>query len=172
MLPRCFHFEVHDSCQDPLSLFSDCLSAWPPANQKWCCYLVWIWHGNSLMIQAPNDIHNILHHWGPLTWFNFNPSMDKWLRAHLCVRLTYLSIPKLQRLHRWSLIMDNQFHFTLYNGCNHLFMLGLKLKHVSKRGWWCFILTDQHIIIHVLSSGTFIRVAPAFCDRKSQSGPP
>ena len=41
----------------------------------------------------------------------------------------YLSIPKLQRCNRWSLEMD-----TLYNGCNYLSMLGLKLIHVSKRG--------------------------------------
>ena len=46
----------------------------------------------------------------------------------------YLSIPKLQRLHRWSLGMDRQFHSTLYNGCYYLSMLGLKLNHVSKRG--------------------------------------
>ena len=45
-----------------------------------------------------------------------------------------LSIPKLQRLHRWSLGMDKLFHPTSYNGCNHLSMLGLKLNHVSKMG--------------------------------------
>ena len=28
---------------------------------------------------------------------------------------------------------DKQFHPTLYNGCNYLSMLGLKLNHVSKR---------------------------------------
>ena len=48
----------------------------------------------------------------------------------------YLSIHKLQRLHRWSLRMDKQFHPTFYNGCNYLSMLGLKLNHVSKRGHW------------------------------------
>ena len=41
-----------------------------------------------------------------LTWFNFNPSMDKLLRAMKSVGWNYLSIPKLQRLHRWSLGMD------------------------------------------------------------------
>ena len=45
-----------------------------------------------------------------------------------------LSIPKLQRLHHWSLGMDKSFRPTLYNGCNHLSMLGLKLNHVSKSG--------------------------------------
>ena len=29
--------------------------------------------------------------------------------------------------------MDKWFHLTLYNGCNDLSMLGLKLNHVSKR---------------------------------------
>ena len=41
----------------------------------------------------------------------------------------YLSIPKLQRRNRWSLGMDNEFHTTIYNECNYLFMLGLKLIH-------------------------------------------
>ena len=39
----------------------------------------------------------------------------------------YFSIPKLQRLHRWSLGMDKWFHPTHYDGCNYLSMLGLKL---------------------------------------------
>ena len=48
----------------------------------------------------------------------------------------YLSIPKLQRLHRWSLGMDKKCHPTLYNVCNHLSLLRLKLNHVGKRGPW------------------------------------
>ena len=44
----------------------------------------------------------------------------------------YLPIPKLQRLHRWSLWMDKKVRPTLYNGCNDLSMLGLKLIHVCK----------------------------------------
>ena len=46
----------------------------------------------------------------------------------------YLSIPKLQRLHRWSLGMDKQFHPMLYWACDYLSMLGFKLNHVSKKG--------------------------------------
>ena len=46
----------------------------------------------------------------------------------------YLSIPKLKRCNRWSLGLDKQFHPTLYNGCNYLSMVGLKIKHVSKMG--------------------------------------
>ena len=45
----------------------------------------------------------------------------------------YLSIPKLQELHRWSLVRDKYFHPTLYNGCNCFSMLRLKLKHVSEK---------------------------------------
>ena len=28
---------------------------------------------------------------------------------------------------------DNSFHLTLYKACDHLFMVGIKLIHVSKR---------------------------------------
>ena len=42
-------------------------------------------------------------------------------------------IPKLQLCNRWSLGMDKEFHPTFYNGCHHLSMLWLKLRHVSKR---------------------------------------
>ena len=41
-----------------------------------------------------------------LTWFNFNPIMDKSLHAQKSAGWNNLSIPKLQRLHRWSLGMD------------------------------------------------------------------
>ena len=51
--------------------------------------------------------------------------------------LNYLSIPKLQRCNRWSLGMDKKFHPIVYNECDYLSMLGLKLNPVSKRGpWW------------------------------------
>ena len=41
-------------------------------------------------------------HQGPLllTWFNFNPSMDKKSHAQWSVEWNYLSIPKLQRCNR------------------------------------------------------------------------
>ena len=44
----------------------------------------------------------------------------------------YLSIPKLQRLHRWCYEMDKSFHPTLYWSCDNLSMLGFKLIHVTK----------------------------------------
>ena len=73
---------------------------------------------------------------GPLllTWFNFNPSMHKYLHPVLRVGWSYLSIPKLQRCNRWSLGMDKWLHPTHYNGCNYLSMLGFKLNHISKIG--------------------------------------
>ena len=44
-----------------------------------------------------------------------------------------LAIPKIHHLHRWSLEMDTEFHPKLYQGCNYLYMLGLKLNKVCKR---------------------------------------
>ena len=41
-----------------------------------------------------------------LTLINFNPIVDKQSNAQQSVRLNYLSIPKLQWLHRWSSGMD------------------------------------------------------------------
>ena len=45
----------------------------------------------------------------------------------------YLSILKLQRLDILHLVIDKQLHSTFYNGCNHLFVLGLKLIHITRR---------------------------------------
>ena len=54
---------------------------------------------------------------------------------------------KLQRLHRWCLGMDKQFHPILYHGCNNVSMLGLKL---IKRGpWWKVKLEDEPWITHM-----------------------
>ena len=41
-------------------------------------------------------------------------------------------IPKLRRLDRWRLGIDNEFHPTHYNGCDYFPMLGLKLDHASR----------------------------------------
>ena len=43
----------------------------------------------------------------------------------------YLSISKLQQLHRWSVKMDKWFYPTLDSECYYLSMQGLKLNHVS-----------------------------------------
>ena len=32
--------------------------------------------------------------------------------------------------------MDKYFHLTLHWACDYLFMMGLKLIHVGKRGYW------------------------------------
>ena len=58
----------------------------------------------------------------------------------------YLSIPKLQRLHHWSLRMD-KFHPTFYNGCDYISMLGFKLIHVDKTGhWWKAWVCPVHFL--------------------------
>ena len=73
---------------------------------------------------------------------------------------SYLSIPKLQRFHRWSFGMDNQFHHTHHNGCNYLSMLGLKLIHASKNDHWhlgCSVLymchqKDMHSLLFAVTT--------------------
>ena len=49
----------------------------------------------------------------------------------------YSSISKLQWWNRWSLEIDNSFHFTLYRACDYLSTLGLKSINVIKWGPWC-----------------------------------
>ena len=51
----------------------------------------------------------LIGHMGPflLAWINFNPSMDTYLHTQWKVGWNNLSNPKLQRLHRWSVGMDN-----------------------------------------------------------------
>ena len=62
----------------------------------------------------------------------------------------YLSIPKLQRLHRWSLGMDKVIStHTLYWACNYLSMLGLKLIHVSKRVHWSILPSATRGLWHL-----------------------
>ena len=68
----------------------------------------------------------------------------------------YLSISKLQRLHCWSLGMDKLFHPTVYNGCNYLSMLGLKLNQVSKRGPWCQWPLQHGSIWHDIACSTAV----------------
>ena len=60
-------------------------------------------------------------------------SHPAWISNHMHAGWNYLAIPKLQRLHRWSLELEKWLNHILYNGCNYLFMLGLKLIRVSKR---------------------------------------
>ena len=51
----------------------------------------------------------------------------------------YLSIPKFQLLHPWSLGVDNSFHHTFYWACDYSSMVGLKLIHVNERDPRCII---------------------------------
>ena len=65
--------------------------------------------------------------WAPFTNKDLlKPSMDKWLHQN------YLSIPKLQRLHRWSLQIDEYFYPTTYGAGDYLSIFGLMLFHISK----------------------------------------
>ena len=63
----------------------------------------------------------------------FISTMGKWLNPLKRVGWNYLSITKLQRCNRCSLGIDKLCHFTRYNGCNYLTMMGLKLNRVNKR---------------------------------------
>ena len=74
--------------------------------------------------------------------------------------MNYLSIPKLQRSHRWSLGMDKLFHHIHYNGCNYLSMLRLKLNHVSKRGhrWPEFLNQGNGIITLIVWNGMWLHI--------------
>ena len=47
--------------------------------------------------------------------------------------ITY-PFPKHQQCNRWGVGMDKYFHYKLYQACDYLSMLGLKLNYVSKRG--------------------------------------
>ena len=63
--------------------------------------------------------------------------ISAWISNLICSKTegwNYLSIPTLQRLHRWCLGIDKLFYPTLQNICNYSSMLGLKLIHASKRG--------------------------------------
>ena len=85
----------------------------------------------------------------------------------------YLSIHKLQQLHRWSLGMDKLFHPTPYQACHYLSILGIKLNHVGKRGpkshqsctrFWCALFWRVYITffswIHVTFSPLLIHWGP------------
>ena len=70
------------------------------------------------------------------------------------MRWNDLSIPKPQWLYHGSLGMNNWFHPAFYKGCNHLFMLGLKLNHIIKWAeiWLMYKLIDDfHEIEHVVT---------------------
>ena len=64
----------------------------------------------------------------------------------LSCKINYLSIPKLQRLHRWSLGIDKWFYSTLYHGCNYFNMLGLQSISVNKRSPWHAHVCGKSII--------------------------
>ena len=65
----------------------------------------------------------------------------------------YLCIPKLQRLHPWSLGLYKRFHTKLYIGCGCLSMLGSKLIRVGKRG----SLSLGFVIMNINGQSTIAR---------------
>ena len=94
-------------------------------------------HESSLNPARINDyIHYIV--WGEVTYPfpNFNGAAG----PSYSVGWNYLSIPKLKRCCRWSLVMDKLFLLTLYRVCDYLSMLGLKLILVSRK-------TPEHISV-------------------------
>ena len=63
----------------------------------------------------------------------------------------YLSIPKPQRLNRWSLGMYKYFHPIFHSECNYLSILRLKLNHVSKMGHGHGLMFDGTFLISRLA---------------------
>ena len=64
------------------------------------------------------------------------------------MRWNFLSIPKLQRFHYWSLEINKQFHPTFYSGCNYWSMLGLKLISVNRKDTWWLMSGGTWIILN------------------------
>ena len=94
-----------------------------------CCIMGFVRYDYTDIIALVTPSQN-----SPLERVHLNFSMDKYPHIQERVWWNYLPIPKLQRLHRWSLGIDKHFHPTLYHGCNYLSMLGFKLNHTSKSG--------------------------------------
>ena len=57
--------------------------------------------------RGPSSLAHICVTRSPLYYHIFNPSMDKWSHALSSVEWNYLSIPKLQRLHRLGMDVCN-----------------------------------------------------------------
>ena len=94
--------------------------------------------------------------------------------------------PKLQRLHRWSLGMDIQFHTIYHCACDYLSMLGLKLIHVSKGGpglvkmglcrlknkcnnqWACIHFAGEDYVVIIIYGISQTREIPNLCDKSRQ----
>ena len=67
----------------------------------------------------------------------------------MCDKITYL-FPNFNGRSRWSLGTDKQFHRTLYNGYNYLWILGLKL--VQQHDCLC----PESLCLHVISRHVII----------------
>ena len=86
---------------------------------------MWNRHGNNLIVSDySGSSTRTFNTVAPLlTWFNFNPSLEKLLHPYYKMWCN-----------RWSLGMDKLLRPTHYLACGYLSMLGLKLNHVGKSG--------------------------------------
>ena len=80
------------------------------------------------------------HPWGLAGISNHIPS-KVW--DQIAYKFSNFNSFKLQWLQHWSLGMDKCSHLKLYNVCNFLSMMGLKLIHASKRSPCCVLYTIQ-----------------------------
>ena len=81
--------------------------AWKEFPKKNALSEQWIFCIHQSVPFLANLVRDITDIWPHLLrWFNFNLSAVKSLRPLKSVGWNYLSIPKLQRLHLWSLEMD------------------------------------------------------------------
>ena len=69
---------------------------------------VYLWWNQIQNSESISMLYHLFDLPGPflLTWFNFNPTMDKYSHTQYGVGWNYLSVPNLQRCNRWSLWMD------------------------------------------------------------------
>ena len=109
---------------------------------------------SRILLFGVNSSENLLWKMGTIlirpgallqTWINVDPSMESnYLPGKMWEVITY---PFLNvngaTLEVWELIcdlishfncIDKYFHPTFYNGCNYLFVLGIKSNYVCKRG--------------------------------------
>ena len=104
-------------CDTLHSIKSESLESIDSVSPNRHCHMLHIVLAMTLILFIGSHLSPINQHWirsfnadeqWPLlvTWIKFNPSMDNQSYAQKSVEWNYLSIPKLQRLHPWSLGMD------------------------------------------------------------------
>ena len=71
----------------------------------WVIVIYWL-SQLTTTITTPVYVHDMQHKTSVAPFTNINCSLDKQSPAQETVEWNYLSIPKLQRIHRWSLGID------------------------------------------------------------------